>query len=304
MGVLRDLDKLCINFLWNKADKSSGIHYVEWKILYKQIMFGGQGVVSAVDKVGSWREKFPWSLISNPGSLLNRILIAKYGRNFCFSESKLGCSPTWKILNNGGKFLQQIVKWKVSDGKSINTTKDIWILDKSIDRWPTYVSNLLDEQCCLRYFLHNGSWNIQMLNQSFGKELVDLISTVPINVGSPGDELEILYKYSGKSLASLISDQRSTLEEEDVSWKWLKKLKLRPRVKILWWRLIHKAIRSNEFLMYRRIINFNGCPRGCCEVEDANHLTVNCFFLKKVICVIQKWGFNIQVFSDLESCYN
>ncbi|KAI0492223.1 hypothetical protein KFK09_026492 [Dendrobium nobile] len=275
MGVLRDLDKLCKNFLWTKQDKSSGIHYVEWKILCKQIKFRGQGVMSTADKVGSWRAKFAWSLISNPASLLNQILIAKYGRKFSFSGIKLGNSPSWKIINNGDKFLQQIVRWKVSD-----------------------------DQCCLKFFLHIGSWNIQILNQTFGKELVDLISSIPIKDGIQGDEMEIIYSNSGKSLAALISDQRSIHEEEDVSWKWLKKLKLRPRVKILWWRLIHKAIPSNEFLMYRRIINHKGCPRGCCDMEDANHLAVHCFFLKDVISVIKKWGYDIPVLTDLENCFN
>ncbi|XP_028553622.1 uncharacterized protein LOC110107295 [Dendrobium catenatum] len=197
MGVLRDLEKLCRNFLWTKQDKSSGIHYVEWKQLCRQIKFGGQGAVSAPDRVGSWRAKFAWNLFSIPDSLLNRILIAKYGKNFCFSEIKLGSSPTWKIINNGGKFLQQIVKWKVSDGESINTTKDIWILDKSINKWPTFVSNIHDEQSCLKHYIHNGSWNFNNLNQSFGKELVDQISSVPINVGIQGDDLENLFKYSG-----------------------------------------------------------------------------------------------------------
>ncbi|XP_028549035.1 uncharacterized protein LOC114579205 [Dendrobium catenatum] len=112
-----------------------------------------------------------------------------------------------------------------------------------------------------------------------------------------------MYKYSGKSIAALISEYSNLNEEEDANWRWLKMLKLRPRVNIFWWRLIHKAIPTNDFLMYRRIINHNGCPRGCADVEDASHLAVKCFFMNEIIISLRSWGYDIPAFTNLESCF-
>ncbi|XP_020694687.1 uncharacterized protein LOC110108400 [Dendrobium catenatum] len=116
--------------------------------------------------------------------------------------------------------------------------------------------------------------------------------------------MEIIYKFSGKSIAALISEQSFFYEEEDANWRWLKKLKLKPRVNIFWWKLIHKAIPTNDFLMYRRIINFNGCPRGCEDIEDANHLTVKCSFMNKIIILLNNWGYDIPDLNNLDNCFN
>ncbi|XP_020674290.1 uncharacterized protein LOC110093671 [Dendrobium catenatum] len=101
----------------------------------------------------------------------------------------------------------------------------------------------------------------------------------------------------------MITEQCSNNEVEDIYWKWLRDLKLSRRVELFWWRLNHNAIHSNEFLMYRRLINYNGCPRGCGNVENVEHIAVQCSFLHKVIENINKWGYNLPVFSSLDICY-
>ncbi|KAI0527156.1 hypothetical protein KFK09_002754 [Dendrobium nobile] len=55
--------------------------------------------------------------------------------------------------------------------------------------------------------------------------------------------------------------------------------------------------------MHRRLINYNGCPRGCNKVEDAEHIVVNCYFIHEVIKTINKWGFSIPILPDLSCCF-
>ncbi|KAL0912002.1 hypothetical protein M5K25_017943 [Dendrobium thyrsiflorum] len=102
----------------------------------------GRGLHSMVDKCGPLRAKFAWSFINKPDSLLNRSLLAKYDNQVWESVYRRNASATWKILLNGAKFLQPLIRWKVSSGASIDTVKDVWILDKSICRWPTFVAEL------------------------------------------------------------------------------------------------------------------------------------------------------------------
>ncbi|PKU83272.1 hypothetical protein MA16_Dca006673 [Dendrobium catenatum] len=46
----------------------------------------------------------------------------------------------------GCKPIALVVKLKVKDGKSINVLKDVWLMDKCLIRWPTFVLvNLMED---------------------------------------------------------------------------------------------------------------------------------------------------------------
>ncbi|KAL0916229.1 hypothetical protein M5K25_013722 [Dendrobium thyrsiflorum] len=105
------------------------------------------GVLNDLDRIFYGTNK----IIIKVSTMLHRKLYVKQEEwviKEC-NQQLLKCyaSPTWKILLDGDKFLHQIVRWKVSDGNCIITTKDAWILDKSIDRWPTFVAELDHERC-------------------------------------------------------------------------------------------------------------------------------------------------------------
>ncbi|KAI0492161.1 hypothetical protein KFK09_026427 [Dendrobium nobile] len=83
---------------------------------------------------------------------------------------------------------------------------------------------------------------------------------------------------------------------------WLKKLKLNPRIECFWWRLLNEAIPTNEFLMNRRLLGHNLCPRGCEEREDTNHIMVHCHKLQQVISILNIWGFTWPLFTSAKDC--
>ncbi|KAL0926248.1 hypothetical protein M5K25_002462 [Dendrobium thyrsiflorum] len=122
------------DFVWHKQDGTKGLHYVAWEVLCKPRTMGGRGLQLASIKVGLLRAKFAWNFINKPESLLNRTLASKYGKDIWNSETKRNVSSTWKILLNGAKFLQPIVRWKVCTGAAMNTLKDVWLLDRSIEK--------------------------------------------------------------------------------------------------------------------------------------------------------------------------
>ncbi|KAL0903270.1 hypothetical protein M5K25_027637 [Dendrobium thyrsiflorum] len=77
LGILKEFDKACRNYIWNKHDGSHGLHFVSWEILCKPKVYGGFGLFSAVSRVGPLRARFSWNLLENPNSLLNKNLVAK-----------------------------------------------------------------------------------------------------------------------------------------------------------------------------------------------------------------------------------
>ncbi|KAL0926249.1 hypothetical protein M5K25_002463 [Dendrobium thyrsiflorum] len=151
-------------------------------------------------------------------------------------------------------------------------------------------------------FIVDEKWNEFKLSKFFGKEMVDIIKSVNIHSELQNDQLELLYKYSGKSISALASAKQYEDCDEVKYWTWIRKLKLRPWVELFWWRLNNNVIPSNDFLMYRRLLDCNACPRGCNSVENAEHIIVSCDKLRPVIQVLKLWGFAMPVFYSLNDC--
>ncbi|KAI0496077.1 hypothetical protein KFK09_022384 [Dendrobium nobile] len=209
----------------------------------------------------------------------------------------------WKIILNGTKFLHQIVRWKVSNGCSINTIEDVWIFDKSIDRWTMFVIEFNQDTEILKGFIREGKWDVSKLKQFFWQQLIEVILSVPIHSELQNDQLELQSKRSGKSISVLILEKHCGIIDEDRNWRLLKKLKLCPRVELFWWRLDNNAIPSNEFVEYRRLLDFNGFMRGCNSIENLKHIAVNYVFLSKELYLLNRWEFKIPIFINTEECY-
>ncbi|KAI0519701.1 hypothetical protein KFK09_007159 [Dendrobium nobile] len=74
LSILKEFDKMCRSFIWNKSNGRIGLHYVSWDLLCKAKNEGGRGLFSAVSKVGPLQAKFAWEFLKKPNSLLNQII--------------------------------------------------------------------------------------------------------------------------------------------------------------------------------------------------------------------------------------
>ncbi|KAL0912001.1 hypothetical protein M5K25_017942 [Dendrobium thyrsiflorum] len=166
LSLLKEFDKMCRNYIWNNHNGSHGLHYVAWEVLCKMKKMGGRGLHSAVSKMGPLRAKFAWKLIDKPDTLLKRNLIAKFGHYWWHSEVKGSSSVSWKLIPDDWKSLSKVVRWKIASGSSVNVLKDVWILDKSIDKWPTYIADLSDDTMSLDAFIMNGDRSFECMGVS------------------------------------------------------------------------------------------------------------------------------------------
>ncbi|KAL0928589.1 hypothetical protein M5K25_000490 [Dendrobium thyrsiflorum] len=268
LGILNELDKLCRSFIWNKQDGKLGLHFVSWNNLCKPVRAGGRGLRSCASVVGPLRAKLAWKITQDKDSLLFKILGAKYGMKCGGIGFRRGSSSAGKIIYNGMKALKSVVRWKVINGCSIYILDDIWILDKSLNKWPTFV-----------------------LIPELGRQNVDRL----IANDQEEDYMELIHQNSGCSISSL-AYKASVIESSDCFyWNCLKKANLRPRVEVFWWRIFNNAIPSFWFLYQRRIQAEFGCPRGCEAKEDLEHITANCMKLVEVICILNKWRFGFPI---------
>ncbi|KAL0910047.1 hypothetical protein M5K25_020975 [Dendrobium thyrsiflorum] len=214
--------------------------------------------------------KLAWNFVQDKDSLMYKILIDKYG------------SATWKIISVGYKFLNPIIRWKNAVGESIDVYKDVWILDKCINMWPTFVVNQTVDVLIVDKFIVDGCWNFAELWME--------------------DQLELIQQNLGKPITAL-SFGASVQEQSDcVYLSWIEKAKLNSRVEVFWWRMFHMAIPTFQFLAHRRLQNITSCPRGCNVVEDQVHVAIKCLKLNEVFKCFNKLGFCIPSFDSFEDC--
>ncbi|KAL0906121.1 hypothetical protein M5K25_024586 [Dendrobium thyrsiflorum] len=304
LSILKEFDKACRNYLWNKHDGSHGFHYVAWDTLCKPKEHGGLGLSSAVSRVGPLRARFAWNLIDKPNTLLNRNIVDKYGSLWWKNEGKRCSSATWKILIDGWNSLKGILRWSIATDSMIDIQKDVWILDRSLERWPTFVTNWGEEIVSLNSFIVDRAWDVSKLYYFFGDELINLITKVDILKNLEEDKLELKFKLSRKSISALSYGARFSEYKEEVWYHWFFKLKLHPRVELFMWRLCMNAIPTAVFLFARRMADSNLCPWGCLKAEDVDHCSTTCQKLLQAISLLNSWGFPVPRFGSFSECLN
>ncbi|PKU80715.1 Putative ribonuclease H protein [Dendrobium catenatum] len=300
--ILDDLDKICRDFIWRKSDGTSGIHYVSWEDMCKPVNKGGRELFSCAAKKKALRSRMSWRYFKNKDSLLHEVFAAKYGEKLKMGSNRINYSPSWKLLNEGCNMLKPIVRWTLVNGEDVDVFKHTWILDKSINRWPTFVVPHKEEAFYVKELIHNGTWNVPKLFYMFGTDLVSLILQLKIDQGSGKDEMELVQQKSGLTVAGMAFNALNHHNSELYHWNWFKNIKLNARVKFFWWKIFKNAIPTFKYLQQRRLRDNADCPRGCSAIEDQEHVLCTCLKLKEVINLLNHWGFCIPKFQDYEDC--
>ncbi|KAI0488433.1 hypothetical protein KFK09_028264 [Dendrobium nobile] len=153
-GVLHSIEKLGRTFLWQKDSNCRGMHYVEWKELCQPRDHGGLGFHGLDNWQGALRARLAWQVVSNPNLLLHKVLRGKYGMELWNDTQVYKASTTWKVIHDGAKALRTIIRWNIGDGQSIDVMQDCWILDRRIDKWPTFVN--VNELENVRWLFYRG----------------------------------------------------------------------------------------------------------------------------------------------------
>ena len=73
--------------------------------------------------------KQAWKLVTNPTSLVGRVLKGKYFKDCDFLGATKGYNPsyTWRSLIWGRELLKKGIRWRVGTGKNIRIYSDPWI---------------------------------------------------------------------------------------------------------------------------------------------------------------------------------
>ncbi|KAK3212040.1 hypothetical protein Dsin_016746 [Dipteronia sinensis] len=235
-----------------------------------------------------------WRVLSDPSSIVFRLLKAKYFNNVDFLRASLssGCSHIWRSFMWGRSLLLKGLRWKVGDGSSIRIFKDQWIPRPSTFKPITpnpgsdsLVSALID--------VDPPEWKLDLINQTFLPADKEIIISIPLSFSGGPDSLTWHFEKSGvfsvKSGYKLALSEKLSASVSNSSnirkwWSSVWNLNLPPKVRIFVWRACLNAIPSGFNLWKRKIMDRPLCLWCKTMVNTASHSLFWCSQARKV------WG--------------
>lgn len=99
-SISEAIERECSNFWWVLEDGRKKMHWKPWRSLCKPKSLGGLGFRHMESFNKALLAKQLWRLISNPESLVARVLKARYFKDQDIMEASLGSNPSYMAVTN------------------------------------------------------------------------------------------------------------------------------------------------------------------------------------------------------------
>jgi len=170
-SLCEEIERTMNSFYWgSKKDGSRGINWMRLNKLSLHKSRGGLGFRDMEAFNLSMLGKQGWKLLTEPSSLLTRILKAKYFPRRDFLDTNIGHNPsyTWRSIWSSRDLIKSGYRWKIGDGSHINVWNDPWI--RSL---PTLKPSIIPSPSMAELFVNNlfnpdmSSWNNDLIHSIF-----------------------------------------------------------------------------------------------------------------------------------------
>lgn len=297
--ICEQISKMIARYWWSNQEKENKMYWLSWEKLTEPKWAGGLGFRDIHAFNLAMLAKQGWRLIQNPESLCAQVLKAKYypSGNIFSAKKCANMSYTWRSICRGLLTLRDGMIWRVGNGAAINIWSDPWI-PRDHTRRPitprgrnlvTRVEELIDPS--------TGSWDVELLTQTFWPEDVNMIRTIPVHIEM--DDM-LAWHYDEKGLFSVKSAYKVQRDgelqrrkrgsaglsngstEREMYWKKVWKMQLPGKVKHFIWRFSHNILALRVNLQQRGMDLDSRCIICNRMNEDAGHLFFKCKKVKKV----------------------
>lgn len=129
-SVYDEIQKMMNSYWWGANGSSTGgIRWMSWERLSKSKAEGGMGFRRLHAFNLAMLGKQAWKLVTQPDSLVAKVLKARYFPTGSFLNAKLGHNPsyTWQSLHSTQDLLKLGCRWRVGDGSSISVWDEPWL---------------------------------------------------------------------------------------------------------------------------------------------------------------------------------
>ncbi|XP_021756100.1 uncharacterized protein LOC110721266 [Chenopodium quinoa] len=158
-------------FWWGNDTTRKKVHWKSWKNLCSPKCLGGMGFRDLRVFNDALLRRQAWRLTSNPNSLLNKVLSAKYYAGKSFLEENLGYggSFSWRSIWSSKALFKEGLLWRIGNRTTIDIWHDPWV-DNGESKFittpcsdvVTWVSDLIDHD--------SRQWDVQRIENIFNVE--------------------------------------------------------------------------------------------------------------------------------------
>jgi len=281
------------SFYWgSKRNGSRGINWMRWDKLSLHKTRVGLGFRDIEAFNLSMLGKQGWKLLTEPSSLLTRILKAKYFPRRDFLVANIGHNPsyTWRSIWSSQDLIKSGYRWRIDDGSRINVWNTPWIRSLPTLRPSTIPPPFMGELLVQNLVnLDRISWNNVLVHAIFNYNDAAAILAIPLRnrnlVDSYVWQFMVDGSYSVKlayshciSLETNVTDAAVPNQNRDIIWKQ----KVPPKVRSFLWRASHNYLPTRSRLIQKGI----PCSESCvhCDVSAETHTHLFFVSAKAVAC--------------------
>jgi len=292
LTLCKSLNALMNKFWWGNKSNQGRVHWMSWKRLGEPKNRGGMGFRDLEVFNLAMLAKQGWRLLSNPDSLVARVMKEKYHARVNFLEAKLGSRPSfvWRSILKANSILRHGVGWRVGNGEDIKIWKDAWLNPpKSRVVFPNN-SGWHPESCVSRLIDQaTGWWNLDLIHRLFEPGEARDIGSVVISPlrkrdamiwrGSPSGLFTVRSAYhmevkrrsqeQGESSGAVVVDNGHL-------WEFIWHLPTTPVVRNFCWKLCHDLLPTKLNLFHRKVVTDPNCPICNREPESTYHSLWSC----------------------------
>lgn len=121
-----------------------------------------------------------------PESLVFRVFKACYFPMTNFLEARVNANSSyvWKSITASWGVIQKGVRWQVGNGRNIHIWQDNWVLREHYFRILSLLPAYWSVDATVDGLFWNGSnfWDVQLLDELFSSEEVELIRSIPLSL--------------------------------------------------------------------------------------------------------------------------
>ncbi|KAG2306533.1 hypothetical protein Bca52824_026281 [Brassica carinata] len=264
------------DFWWSNGGSRKKMPWVAWDTLCKHKEEEGGGL--GFHDIGRFNQallgKQAWRVLSQPNSLMARVLKSRYFKNSSFLEASLGSRPSfiWQSILHGREALKSGLLHVIGDGDQTNVWTSNWLLDNEA-RPPMYKQDSVVDltlKVSDLWFPNSQVWNAHMLFDTFTEEDALKILTIKPLLNRHDSDVWGLKKngiYTTQSAYRMLSvlhetnssDHRPLPPVEKQLWKSIWKLKTSPKICHFLWRALSGALAVAERLQSRGLCHNTTC---------------------------------------------
>ena len=132
LELCKELELMMNAYWWGKTSNGGrSIHWFRWDLMCKPKVMGGIGFKRLHDFNIAMLGKQCWKLITNPNSLVARILKARYYSRSSFVDATVGFNPsyTWRSIMAAKHVVVKGSHMQIGSGQQVQISKDPWLHD-------------------------------------------------------------------------------------------------------------------------------------------------------------------------------